>query len=70
MSSLSNSPELADVVVDLIHCKLACGSGRGSGGGRVVFVPDVSCVGGNSIAAGTAGDYTADTESSSTVSIR
>ena len=60
---------MADVVVDLIDSEDTSGSGRGNGGGRVVFVPDVGCVGGNNRPAGVAGDYTADTKASSTVAI-
>ena len=60
---------MADVVVDLIYSEDTCGSGRGNGGGRVVFVPDIGRVGGNNGPAGAAGDYTADTKASCTVAI-
>ena len=68
-SVLFKSPELTNVVIDLVDgedARLGCGWG---GGDRVVFVPDVRGVGGDDGAAGGRVHHTADTEASCAVAV-
>ena len=67
---LEIQPQLTHVITDLVDSVGACARTAGGVGAGVAGIPDVGGVSGDDAATGGAVDDTADTEASSTVSIR